>query len=47
MIGLSENSDTKELIITQDKDTSIRYRIVEERIDLETLKQEKGGIEQM
>ena len=46
MIGLTEKSDTKELIINQDEDTSIRYSIVEEKIDLLALKREKEQLEQ-
>lgn len=44
MTDLSTVKD--EQIVLVDKDTAIRYKVVEERIDLEALRQEKEEIEQ-
>jgi len=45
MIGLSDKSDTKEIVVKQDKNTAIKYRVIEEAIDLEALKQEKENLQ--
>ncbi len=47
MFGLSKDSITKEIINKVDSSTAIKYSIKEELIDLEALRQEKEGIEQM
>ena len=44
-IGLSETTEIKEKIVKIDNKTAIRYKVVEEVIDLEALRQEKEGIE--
>ena len=40
-IGLSESSKIKEEVVKVDDKTAIRYRVVEERIDLKALRNEK------
>jgi len=44
-IGLTEPSEIKEKIVKIDDKTAIRYKLVEERIDLEVLRREKENLE--
>jgi len=43
--GLSAMSKTNDEIVRIDDKTAIRYRVVEERIDLEALRQEKENLQ--
>lgn len=43
--GLSAGSTVKEKIVKVDENTAIRYRVVEEKIDLAALRQEKTSLE--
>lgn len=45
MIGLSTKSDIKEQVVSIDTKTAIKYRVIEEKIDLEALKAEKASLE--
>lgn len=45
MIGLSDKTDIKEKIVKIDETKAIRYKVVEERIDLRELKFEKETLE--
>jgi len=45
-IGLKDDSDLKEKIVKIDDKTAVRYRVVEEVIDLEALRQEKQALEE-
>jgi hypothetical protein len=44
-IGLTESSEIKGKIVKIDEKTAIRYKVVEEKIDLEALRQEKADLE--
>ena len=44
-MGLSDLSDVKEKIVKIDKHKAIKYRIVEEIIYLNLLRQERDGLE--
>ncbi len=45
-IGLTQSSEIKEKIVKIDENTAIRYRVVEEAIDLGALRQEKEALEE-
>jgi len=45
-IDLTELSDVKEKIVKIDEKTAKRYKVVEEAVDLEALKQEKANLEE-
>jgi predicted transcriptional regulator len=46
MIGLTQNSEQKELIINRDENTAIKYKVTEEVIDLGLLRIEKQGLQE-
>ena len=45
-IGLTELSEIKEKIVKVSDKEAIRYKVVEERIDLEALRREKEALEE-
>ena len=47
MVGLSKTSKLKEIIVKKDTNTAIRYKVVEEKIDLKALREEKENIEKV
>jgi len=45
MRGLTDKSKLVEEVIKQDENTAIRYRVVEQKIDLKALREEKEVLE--
>lgn len=44
MIGLTENSETKEMTVQKDESTAIKYKVTEEVINLAKLRAEKTAL---
>lgn len=45
MIGLTDKSDTQELVVKQDEATAVKYTVKEETIDLDLIRRERDNLQ--